>query len=86
MGQGPYHDGETVASLDTVLVTLLFGVLAAAHLGVRDKVQVMVHNLTPLHEEQGPVLVQNTLFISVACNLLDREVGHEIITTNNNHY
>lgn len=65
-----YRDGEAVVSLDTVLVTLHFGVLAAPHLGVGGKVQVMVHNLTPLHEEQGPVLVQNTLLIQVAYNLV----------------
>ena len=58
---GAYHDGEAVVSLDTVLVTLGFGVLAAPQLGVGGKIQVMVHNLTPLHEQQGRVLVQNTL-------------------------
>lgn len=67
---GPYHDGEAVVSLDTVLITLGFGVLATPQLGVRGKVQVVIHNLTPLHEEQGPVLVQNTLLIQIANNLV----------------
>lgn len=67
---GAYHDGEAVVSLDTVLVTLGFGVLAAPQLGVGGKVQVMVHNLTPLHEEQGSVLVQNTLLVQVVYNLV----------------
>lgn len=58
-----YHDGETVVSLDTMLITLYFGVLAAPQFRVGGKIQVVVHNLTPLHQEQGPVLVQNTLFI-----------------------
>lgn len=31
-----YHDGEAVVSLDTVLVTLLFGVLAAPQLSFGD--------------------------------------------------
>lgn len=54
---GAYHDGEAVVSLDTVLLTLDFGVLAAPQFRFRGEVQVVVHNLTPLHEEQGPVLV-----------------------------
>lgn len=72
---GAYHDGEAVVSPDTVLVTLCFGALAAPQLGVGGKVQVMVHNLTPLHEEQGPVCVQNTLLIQVVCNLVGYLTG-----------
>lgn len=72
---GAYHDGEAVVSLDTVLVTLCFGVLAAPQLGVGGKVQVMVHDLTPLHEEQGSVLVQNTLLTQVVCNLVGYFAG-----------
>lgn len=30
----------------------------------------MVHDLTPLHEEQGSVLVQNTLLVQVVYNLV----------------
>lgn len=75
MAAGAYHDGEAVVSLDTVLVTLGFGVLAAAQLGVGGKVQVVVHNLTPLHEEQGRVLVQSTLLTQVACNLVGNLAG-----------
>lgn len=72
---GAYHDGEAVVSLDTVLVTLCFGVLAAPQLRVGGKVQVMVHNLTPLHEEQGPVLVQNTPVIQGVYNLVGYLTG-----------
>lgn len=67
---GAYHDGEAVVFLDTVLITLGFGVLATPHLRIGGKVQVVVHNLTPLHEEQGPVLVQNTLLIQIASDLI----------------
>lgn len=70
-----YHDGEAVVSLETVLVTLRFGVLAAPQLSVGGKVQVVVHNLTPLHEEQGRVLVQNILLIQVAGNLVGYLTG-----------
>lgn len=70
-----YHDGEAVIFLDTVLVTLFFGVLTAPELSVGGKVQVMVHNLTPLHEKQGPFLVQNTLLIQVTCNLVGYLTG-----------
>ena len=52
---GAYHDGEAVVSLDTVLLTLGFRVLVAPQFRFRGEVQVVVHNLTPLHEEQGPV-------------------------------
>lgn len=72
---GTYYDGETVASLDTVLITLCFGVLAAPQLSVRSKVQVVVHNLTPLHEQQRPALVQNILLPQVACNLVGYFTG-----------
>lgn len=69
-----YHDREAVVSLDTVLVTLLFGVLAAPHLSVGGKIQVVVHDLAPQHEQQGPVLVQNIL-TQVACNLVGDLTG-----------
>lgn len=65
-----YHDGEAVVSLDTVLVTLGFGVVISPHFSVRGKVQVMVHDLTPLHEEYGSLLVQNTLLIQIAGDLV----------------
>lgn len=52
-----YHDGVAVVSLDTVLIALGFGETATPHFSFRGKVQVVVHNLTPLHEEHGPVLV-----------------------------
>ena len=77
---GAYHDGEAVVSLDTVLLTLAFGVLTAPQFCFRGKVQVVVHNLTPLHEEQGPVLVQNTLFVQVAHNFVGYLTGLQMET------
>ena len=77
---GAYHDGEAVVSLDTVLLTLGFGVLTAPPFCFRGEVQVVVHNLTPLHEEQGPVLVQNTLFIQVAHNFVGYLTGLQMET------
>lgn len=65
-----YRDGEAIVSLDTVLITLGFGAVVTPHLIFRGKVQVVVHDLTPLHEEQGSVSVQNTLLIQVAKDLV----------------
>lgn len=65
-----YHDGEAVASLDTVFITLAFGVGIASHFSFRGKVQVVVHDLTPLHEEHGSLLVQNVLLIQIGYNLV----------------
>ena len=77
---GAYHDGEAVVSLDTVLLTLGFGVLTAPQFCFWGEVQVVVHNLTPLHEEQGPVLVQNTLFIQVAYDFVGYLTGLQMDT------
>lgn len=76
--EGGYRDGEAVATLDTVLLTLGLGVLAAAQLGVGGKVQVVVHNLTPLHEEQGPFWVQSTFLIQIACDLIGYLAGLQV--------
>lgn len=65
-----YHDGEAVVSLDTVFVTLGFGVGITPHFSFRGKVHVVVHDLTPLHEEHGSLLVQNVLLIQIGCNLV----------------
>lgn len=65
-----YHDGEAVVSLETVFITLSFGAVITPHLIFRGKVQVVVHDLTPLHEEQGSVFVQNTLLIQIAKDLV----------------
>lgn len=65
-----YHDGEAVVSLDTVFITLGFGVAVSPHFSFRGKVHVMVHNLTPLHEEQGSLLVQNIILIQIGSNLV----------------
>lgn len=70
-----YHDGEAVVSLDTLFFTLGFGVAVTPHLSFRGKVQVVVHDLTPLHEEQGSVLVQSFLFIQIAKNLVRDVTG-----------
>lgn len=70
-----YQDGEAVVSLQTVLVTLLLGVLAAPQLRVGGEIQVVVHNLTPLHEEQRRVLVQNVVLIQVAGDLVGYLTG-----------
>lgn len=77
---GAYHDGEAVVSLDTVLLTLGFRVLVAPQFRFWGEVQVVVHNLTPLHEEQGPVLVQNTLFVQVAYNFVGYLPGLQMET------
>lgn len=77
---GTYHDGEAVVSLDTVLLTMGFGVLTAPQFCFWGEVQVVVHNLTPLHEEQGPVFVQNTLFVQVAYNFVGYLTGLQMET------
>lgn len=68
-----YPDGEAVVSLDTVFIALGFGVVV--RLSFRGKVQVVVHDLTPLHEEQGSVLVQNLLLLQVASDLVGDFTG-----------
>ena len=65
-----YHDGEAVVSLETVFITLGFGVVITPHFIFRSKVQVVVHDLNPLHEEQGSVFVQNTFHIQIRKDLV----------------
>lgn len=65
-----YHYGEAVVSLETVFITLGLGVVITPHFIFRGKVHVMVHELTPLHEEHGSLLVQNILLIQIGSDLV----------------